>query len=145
MKVMEPFLYSSLVGMTFLSYLKKIKAHSLLRDPSKFLVLPLHGSMPTINQCEIFDRPHANVRGMMVEFAKNVADFATASGKKHIVVLSSLDFGRCQTIDMSRYFSSRSLLLVECMSVKNVTNLCFCYSRRMMSKTCKFGLCYFEL
>ncbi|XP_028089439.1 LOW QUALITY PROTEIN: probable inactive methyltransferase Os04g0175900 [Camellia sinensis] len=40
---------------------------------------------------------------MMVEFAKNVADFAVASGKKHIVVLSSLDFGRWQTIDMSRY------------------------------------------
>ncbi|KAI8014801.1 DExH-box ATP-dependent RNA helicase DExH1 [Camellia lanceoleosa] len=43
--------------------LEKIKANSLLRDPSKFLVLPLHGSMPTINQCEIFDRLHANVRG----------------------------------------------------------------------------------
>ncbi|CAL5384371.1 unnamed protein product [Camellia sinensis] len=83
--------------------LEKIKANSLLRDPSKFLVLPLHGSMPTINQCEIFDRPHANVSGMMVEFAKNVADFVAASGKKHIVVLSSLDFGRWQTIDMSRY------------------------------------------
>ncbi|KAI8019134.1 DExH-box ATP-dependent RNA helicase DExH1 [Camellia lanceoleosa] len=94
--------------------LEKIKANSLLRDPSKFLVLPLHRSMPTINQCEIFDRPHANVGypffllrfyllGMMVEFAKNVADFAAASGKKHIVVLSSLDFGRWQTIDMSRY------------------------------------------
>ncbi|THG12162.1 hypothetical protein TEA_025025 [Camellia sinensis var. sinensis] len=92
--------------------LEKIKANSLLRDPSKFLVLPLHSSMPTINQCEIFDRPHANVRypsfllrfyllGMMVEFVKNVADFAAASGKKHIVVLSSLDFGRWQTIDMS--------------------------------------------
>lgn len=40
---------------------------------------------------------------MMIEFAKNVADFATASGKKHIVLLSSLDFGRWQTIDMSRY------------------------------------------
>ncbi|KAL7221889.1 hypothetical protein ACSBR1_023766 [Camellia fascicularis] len=82
---------------------------------------------------------------MMVEFAKNVADFAAASGKKHIVVLSSLDFGRWQTIDMSRYFPSRSLLLVECMSVKNATNFCFCYSRRMMRKTFVFDLCYFEL
>ncbi|XP_028090293.1 uncharacterized protein LOC114290539 isoform X3 [Camellia sinensis] len=105
--------------------LEKIKANSLLRDPSKFLVLPLHSSMPTINQCEIFDRPHANVRypsfllrfyllGMMVEFVKNVADFAAASGKKHIVVLSSLDFGRWQTIDMSSglhiyYLSSASM------------------------------------
>lgn len=37
----------------------------------------------------------------MVEFAKNLADFAVACGKKHIVILSSLDFGRWQTIDMS--------------------------------------------
>ncbi|KAI8016073.1 hypothetical protein LOK49_LG05G02767 [Camellia lanceoleosa] len=57
--------------------------------------------MPTINQCEIFDRPRAN--GMMVEFAKNVADFAADSGKKHNVVLSSLDFGRWQTVDMSSW------------------------------------------
>ena len=41
----------------------------------------------------------------MVEFAKNLADFAAATGKKHAVVLSSLDFGRCQNIDMSRYKS----------------------------------------
>ncbi|CAL5375755.1 unnamed protein product [Camellia sinensis] len=44
-----------------------------------------------------------------------------------------------------RYFSSRNLLLVECMSVKNATNFCFFYPRRMMRKTCNFGLCYFEL
>ncbi|XP_028123734.1 uncharacterized protein LOC114320854 [Camellia sinensis] len=37
------------------------------------------------------------------------------------------------------------LLLVECMSVKNATNFCFCCPWRMMSKTCNFGLCYFEL
>ena len=41
----------------------------------------------------------------MVEFAKNLADFAAATGKKHAVVLSSLDFGRCRNIDMSRYKS----------------------------------------
>ncbi|CAL5413926.1 unnamed protein product [Camellia sinensis] len=62
MKVMEPFLYSSLVGMTFLSCLKKLKQTVYLEIPASFLVLPLHGSMPTINQCEIFDRPRANVR-----------------------------------------------------------------------------------
>lgn len=39
----------------------------------------------------------------MVEFAKNLADFAVASGKKHIIILSSLEFGLWQTIDMSRY------------------------------------------
>ena len=41
-------------------------------------------------------------QGMMLEYAKNLADFAVAYGKKHVVVLSSLDFGRWQTIDMSR-------------------------------------------
>lgn len=41
----------------------------------------------------------------MLEFAKNLADFAVASGKKHIIVLSSLDFGRWQTVDMSRFIS----------------------------------------
>ncbi|KAF5937832.1 hypothetical protein HYC85_025338 [Camellia sinensis] len=52
--------------------LEKIKANSLLRDPSKFLVLPLHGSMPTINQREIFDRPPANVRKIVL--ATNIAE-----------------------------------------------------------------------
>ncbi|GMP92546.1 hypothetical protein CsSME_00042720 [Camellia sinensis var. sinensis] len=37
------------------------------------------------------------------------------------------------------------LLLVECMSAKNATNFCFCCPWRMLSKTCNFGLCYFEL
>lgn len=39
----------------------------------------------------------------MVEFAKNLAEFAADSGKKHVLVLSSLDFGQWQRIDMSRY------------------------------------------
>lgn len=42
--------------------LEKLKANIILGDPNKFLILPLHGSMPTINQREIFDRPHPNVR-----------------------------------------------------------------------------------
>ncbi|KAL7225922.1 hypothetical protein ACSBR1_021134 [Camellia fascicularis] len=52
--------------------LEKIKANSLLRDPNKFLVLPLHGSMPTINQREIFDRPPTNVRKIVL--ATNIAE-----------------------------------------------------------------------
>lgn len=42
--------------------LDKIKANNFLGDTRKFLVLPLHGSMPTVNQREIFDRPPANTR-----------------------------------------------------------------------------------
>jgi proteasome assembly chaperone 2 len=47
----------------------------------------------------------------MVEFAKNLADFAAASGQKHAIVLSSLDFGRWRNIDMSRYRSVIMLLV----------------------------------
>lgn len=39
----------------------------------------------------------------MVEFAKNLSDFVTACGKKHVVLLSSLDFRTLQNVDMSRY------------------------------------------
>ncbi|GMP52980.1 hypothetical protein CsSME_00018595 [Camellia sinensis var. sinensis] len=79
--VMEPFLYSSLVGMTFLSCLKKLKQTVYLEIPTSFLVLPLHGSMPTINQCEIFDCPHANVRlkkQELASFAKSDEDVLRA-------------------------------------------------------------------
>lgn len=38
----------------------------------------------------------------MLEFAKNLADFATATGKKHVIVLSSLDSGKQQRIELSR-------------------------------------------
>jgi len=39
---------------------------------------------------------------MMLEFAKNMAEFIARSGKKHIIILSSLDFGKWQKVDMSR-------------------------------------------
>lgn len=40
----------------------QIKANNFLGDAGRFLVLPLHGSMPTINQREIFDRPPPKMR-----------------------------------------------------------------------------------
>lgn len=53
----------------------------------------------------------------MVEFARNLANFAAANGKKHVVVLSSLEFGRWQSIDMSRYqhksFLSKHIFLLS--------------------------------
>jgi HrpA-like RNA helicase len=42
--------------------LDMIKSNNFLGNPSKFLVLPLHGSMPTVNQREIFDRPPNGIR-----------------------------------------------------------------------------------
>lgn len=52
--------------------LDKVKANKFLGDPRKFLVLPLHGSMPTINQREIFDRPPLNTRKIVL--ATNIAE-----------------------------------------------------------------------
>ncbi|XP_057506391.1 DExH-box ATP-dependent RNA helicase DExH1 isoform X2 [Actinidia eriantha] len=52
--------------------LDQVKANNFLRDPSKFLVLPVHGSMPTINQRAIFDRPPANIRKIVL--ATNIAE-----------------------------------------------------------------------
>lgn len=48
--------------------LEKIKVNTLLGNSSKFLVLPLHGSMPTVNQREIFDRPPSNMRQVLLIF-----------------------------------------------------------------------------
>ena len=42
--------------------LDKIKGNNFLGRHNRFLVLPLHGSMPTVNQREIFDRPPASMR-----------------------------------------------------------------------------------
>lgn len=38
----------------------------------------------------------------MLEFAKSLADFASASGKEHIIVMSSLDSGKKPKIDLPR-------------------------------------------
>ncbi|PWA37316.1 RNA helicase family protein [Artemisia annua] len=52
--------------------LESVKTNSFLGDPTKFLVLPLHGSMPTINQREIFDRPPIGMRKVVL--ATNIAE-----------------------------------------------------------------------
>ncbi|CAH9063561.1 unnamed protein product [Cuscuta europaea] len=49
-----------------------IKVNNFLGDPRNVLVLPLHGSMPTVNQREIFDRPPPNVRKIVL--ATNIAE-----------------------------------------------------------------------
>ncbi|KMZ73507.1 putative ATP-dependent RNA helicase [Zostera marina] len=52
--------------------LEKLKVNNFLGNSSKFLLLPLHGSMPTVNQREIFDRPPSNVRKIVL--ATNIAE-----------------------------------------------------------------------
>ncbi|WVZ60686.1 hypothetical protein U9M48_010673 [Paspalum notatum var. saurae] len=43
------------------------------------------------------------ITGMMVSFAKNIADFISSIGKNHIVILSSLDSGKRRVIDASSH------------------------------------------
>ncbi|KAI7726549.1 hypothetical protein M8C21_032100 [Ambrosia artemisiifolia] len=69
--------------------------------PQGDLALPLEAYESPSSALTFIQQRSPVVKGMMVEFAKNLADFAVASGKKHIVILSSLDFGRWQTVDMS--------------------------------------------
>lgn len=69
--------------------------------PQGELALPLEAYDSSSNALTLVQQRSPVVKGMMIEFAKNLAIFAAATGKKHIVVLSSLDFGRWQTIDMS--------------------------------------------
>ncbi|OWM79272.1 hypothetical protein CDL15_Pgr003444 [Punica granatum] len=69
--------------------------------PQGELALPLEAYDSTSNGLTLVQQRSPVVKGMMIEFAKNMADFAVASGKKRVVVLSSLDFGRWQRIDMS--------------------------------------------
>lgn len=52
--------------------LDKVKVNHLLGDQSRVLVLPLHGSMPTVNQREIFDRPPPGKRKIVL--ATNIAE-----------------------------------------------------------------------
>ncbi|XP_062092511.1 uncharacterized protein LOC133798285 isoform X1 [Humulus lupulus] len=69
--------------------------------PQGQLALPLEVYDSPSNGVTLLQQRSPVVKGMMIEFAKNLAEFAAASGKKHVIVLSSLDFGRWQRIDMS--------------------------------------------
>uniref|UniRef100_A0A2P2M103 Proteasome assembly chaperone 2 n=2 Tax=Rhizophora mucronata TaxID=61149 RepID=A0A2P2M103_RHIMU len=80
--------------------------------PCGDLSLPLEVYESAVNELTLVQQRSPVVKGMTGEFAKNLADFAIASGKKHVVVLSGLDFGRWQRVDMSSlqiyYLSSSS-------------------------------------
>ncbi|KAF4366888.1 hypothetical protein F8388_013953 [Cannabis sativa] len=73
--------------------------------PQGQLALPLEVYESPANGVTLIQQRSPVVKGMMIEFAKNLAEFAAARGKTHVIVLSSLDFGRWQKIDMSRYKS----------------------------------------
>ncbi|KAK1560357.1 hypothetical protein Q3G72_025658 [Acer saccharum] len=69
--------------------------------PGGDLALPLQAYESSSSGMTLVQQRSPVVKGMMIEYAKNLAEFAATNGKKHVVVLSSLDFGRWQKIDMS--------------------------------------------
>ncbi|KAI4318377.1 hypothetical protein MLD38_032091 [Melastoma candidum] len=69
--------------------------------PSGDLALPLEAYVSGSNGPMLIQQRSPIVKGMMIEFAKNLAEFAASSGKKDVVILSGLDFGRWQRIDTS--------------------------------------------
>ncbi|KDP46193.1 hypothetical protein JCGZ_10033 [Jatropha curcas] len=69
--------------------------------PCGELALPLEAYDSPANAITLVQQRSPVVQGMMLQFAKNLANFAAASGTKHIVLLSGLDFGRWQGIDTS--------------------------------------------
>lgn len=69
--------------------------------PSGELTLPLEVYESSLHKLTFVQQRSPVTKGMMVEFAKNMADFAVAAGKKHVVILSSIDFSRWKRIDMS--------------------------------------------
>ncbi|GAB4853944.1 hypothetical protein Ancab_018153 [Ancistrocladus abbreviatus] len=65
------------------------------------LALPLEVYDSPSSQVTFVQQRSPIVKGMMIEFAKNLADFAVANRKTHVLVLSSLDFERWKEVDMS--------------------------------------------
>ncbi|KAK1315889.1 hypothetical protein QJS10_CPA05g01557 [Acorus calamus] len=65
------------------------------------LALPLEVYESVDHGLSLIQQRSPVIKGMMVEYAKNLADFAASSGKKHLIVLSGLDSGRRKRIDES--------------------------------------------
>ncbi|PKA60963.1 hypothetical protein AXF42_Ash019952 [Apostasia shenzhenica] len=63
------------------------------------LTLPLEAYESSIHALTLIQQRSPVTKGMMVEFAKNLAHFMMTNGKKHLIVLSSLDSGKRKLID----------------------------------------------
>ncbi|KAG6526740.1 hypothetical protein ZIOFF_016741 [Zingiber officinale] len=93
-----------------LELLKSINGRSVdvCTDPSSYLPFTVYES--TQHALTLIQQRSPVVKGMMVEFSKEMADFVSSIGKKHIVILSSLDSGRLKKIvassDMQVYYIS---------------------------------------
>ncbi|KAK6143504.1 hypothetical protein DH2020_023852 [Rehmannia glutinosa] len=70
-------------------------------SPLGKLALPLEAYESSSSALTIVQQRSPVIKGKMLEYAKNMASFAAANGKKHVVILSSLDFGRWKNVNMS--------------------------------------------
>ncbi|XP_009416799.2 uncharacterized protein LOC103997343 [Musa acuminata AAA Group] len=79
-------------------------------EPEGVLALPLEAYESPPHALTLIQQRSPVIKGMMVEFAKNLADFVSSIGKKHVIILSSLDSGRMKKIvassDMQVYYVS---------------------------------------
>ncbi|GER49859.1 proteasome assembly chaperone 2 [Striga asiatica] len=83
-------------------------------SPLGKLALPLEVYESSSSALTLVQQRSPVIKGMMMEYAKNMANFAAENGKKHVIILSSLDFGRWKNINMScglqiYYLSSSSV------------------------------------
>ncbi|KAK3149227.1 hypothetical protein QOZ80_3AG0214590 [Eleusine coracana subsp. coracana] len=65
------------------------------------LALALEAYESTSHNLAFIQQRSPAITGMMVSFAKNVANFISSIGKDHVVILSSLDSGKRRVIDAS--------------------------------------------
>ncbi|XP_075520902.1 uncharacterized protein LOC142554235 [Primulina tabacum] len=70
-------------------------------SPGGDLALPLEAYESSSSGLTLVQQRSPVIKGMMIDYAKNMASFAASNGKKHVIILSSLDFGRWKRVDMS--------------------------------------------
>ncbi|KAJ0962542.1 hypothetical protein J5N97_027664 [Dioscorea zingiberensis] len=83
--------------------------------PEGDLALPLEAYASPSHAITLIQQRSPVVKGMMVEFAKNLAHFISISGKKHVIVLSSLSSGRKKIIDPFGSIIHQMLMLMGLM------------------------------
>ncbi|KAK9108747.1 hypothetical protein Sjap_016807 [Stephania japonica] len=78
--------------------------------PTGVLALPLEAYVSPHNSLTLIQQRSPVIKGMMIEFAKHVAEFAATNGREHVIVLSSLSSGRNPKVDDLRetYYISSS-------------------------------------
>ncbi|KMZ56520.1 Proteasome assembly chaperone [Zostera marina] len=100
------------------SILPCVGNNAYLPFPPGDLALPLQVYESPSHQLTIIQQRSPVIKGRMLDFAKNLADFSVSNGKSHVIILSSLDSGRKKMISSSDkdiyYISSKDETCVDC-------------------------------